>query len=70
MAKIAVGILILREGKAPEWTTEVDNGFDAWIKAYIPWLTSAKIALEEMNSAKYVFSFQYLYVRLSRSWTD
>ncbi|KAJ3476475.1 hypothetical protein NLI96_g11133 [Meripilus lineatus] len=59
MAKIAVGILILREGKAPEWTTEVDNGFDAWIKAYIPWLTSAKIALEEMNSANNHGSFYF-----------
>ena len=54
MAKIAVGILILREGKAPEWTIEVDNGFDSWIRAYIPWLTTAKTALEEMNSAKCV----------------
>lgn len=55
MAKIAVGVLVLRQGKAPEWTTDIDNGFNAWIKSYIPWLQTAEIAVEEMNSAKYVY---------------
>ena len=55
MVKIAVGVLVLRQGKAPEWTTDIDNGFNAWIKSYIPWLQTAEIAVEEMNSAKYVY---------------
>ena len=52
MVKIVSGILILRGGKAPEWTSEVDTGFVNWTKEYIPWLTSAPIALEEKAAAK------------------
>ncbi len=52
MAKIVSGVLILRGGKAPGWTSEVDTGFLNWTKEYIPWLTSASIALEEKAATK------------------
>ncbi|KAI1792432.1 chondroitin AC/alginate lyase [Ganoderma leucocontextum] len=59
MAKIVSGVLILRGGKAPEWTSEVDTGFVNWTKEYIPWLTSASIALEEKAAANNHGTFYY-----------
>ncbi|KAI0782105.1 chondroitin AC/alginate lyase [Abortiporus biennis] len=59
MAKIASGILILRGGKASNWPSDVDSGFTAWMKSYIPWLTSAKIALEEKASTNNHGSFYF-----------
>lgn len=52
MAKIATGVLILRTGKAPEWTSDIDTQFVAWVKKYITWLTSAGIALKEKAAVK------------------
>ena len=52
MAKVVSGVLILRGGKAPGWTSEVDAGLVNWTKEYIPWLTSAPIALKEKAAAK------------------
>ena len=54
MAKIASGVLVLRQGQAPGWTTDIDNGFHAWIQQYIPWLTTAELAIQEREAAKYV----------------
>ncbi|KAM5536812.1 hypothetical protein V8D89_009530 [Ganoderma adspersum] len=59
MAKIVSGILILRGGKVPEWTSEVDTGFVNWTKEYIPWLTSAPIALEEKAATNNHGTFYY-----------
>ncbi len=66
MAKIAVGVIILRQGKASEWTADIDNGFNAWIKSYIPWLQTAKIAVEEMNSLKCVQNSSTSKISMSR----
>lgn len=52
MAKIVPGVLILREGKAPEWTAEIDAGFVNWTQSYLPWLTTNKIAIQEEESLK------------------
>lgn len=52
MAKIASGVLLLRQGKAPEWTSDIDTAFNEWIKSYIQWLTTADIAIQERKSAK------------------
>lgn len=65
MVKILSGVLILRNGKATEWTSEVDDGFVSWAKAYIPWLQTNKLAIEERDSTKYVslrYTFIYLYI--------
>ena len=52
MAKIVSGVLLLREGKAAEWTTNIDTGLTNWAISYIQWLTTAAIALEEKKAAK------------------
>lgn len=52
MAKIASGVLLLRDGKASEWTSEIDSGLSAWTKEYIQWLTTADIALQEKAATK------------------
>lgn len=52
MAKIASSILLLRQGKAAEWTSDVDSQFVAWLNKYVTWLTTAKIAIEEKDSLK------------------
>ena len=52
MAKIATGILVLRAGKAAEWTPDIDSQFVAWLNKYVTWLTTAKIAIEEKESTK------------------
>ncbi|KAI0074707.1 chondroitin AC/alginate lyase [Panus rudis PR-1116 ss-1] len=59
MVKILNGVLILRGGKAPEWTSEVDNGLVEWTKEYIPWLQTAKIAIEEKDSLNNHGSFYF-----------
>lgn len=56
MAKIASGVLVLRNGKAQEWTSDVDKGFVAWINNYVGWLHTSPLALKEKNSTKYVLT--------------
>ncbi|KAI0088278.1 chondroitin AC/alginate lyase [Irpex rosettiformis] len=50
MAKIASGILVLRDGKAQEWTSDIDKGFVGWINNYIGWLHTSPLALKEKSS--------------------
>jgi len=50
MTKIVSGILILRNGKAPEWTSDLDSQFVTWVLEYITWLQTADIAIQERNS--------------------
>ncbi len=52
MAKLVSGVLILREGKAAEWTSDIDTQFSAWAANYTTWLTTASIALEEEAAEK------------------
>lgn len=52
MTKVASAVLILREGNATEWTSELDAGFDAWLAEYIKWLTTAQLAVEESKATK------------------
>ena len=52
MAKVVSGVLLLREGKATEWTTTIDTGLTNWAILYIQWLTTTAIALEEKKAAK------------------
>ncbi|KAI0827307.1 chondroitin AC/alginate lyase [Trametes gibbosa] len=47
MTKLVSGVLILREGKAAEWTSDIDAALTNWTNSYIGWLTNAQIALEE-----------------------
>ncbi|RDX42880.1 chondroitin AC/alginate lyase [Lentinus brumalis] len=59
MAKVVSGILVLREGKAPEWTSDIDTALNNWTKEYISWLTSASIALEEKAATNNHGTFYY-----------
>ena len=52
MTKIVSSVLLLREGKAAEWTTAVDTGLTTWATSYIQWLTTTTIALEEKKATK------------------
>ena len=54
MAKIASGVLLLRHANASGWAPEVDQGFQAWIKQYIVWLTTNSLGLGEKAATKYV----------------
>ncbi|KAI0634347.1 chondroitin AC/alginate lyase [Trametes polyzona] len=59
MSKLVSGVLILREGKASEWTSEIDTQLTNWTKSYIEWLTTAKIALEEQAADNNHGTFYY-----------
>ena len=52
MAKVVSAVLVLRDGKAGEWTADLDDALNAWTTSYIGWLTTADIALEEKAAAK------------------
>ncbi len=56
MTKIANAVLILRGGKAPEWTEALDVGLVNWTTTYIGWLTHDTLALQEAASSKCVAS--------------
>lgn len=56
MAKIVSGIIILRKGQCPDWTTELDNQMNAWTRDYIGWLEYTPIALEEGEAPKFVIA--------------
>ncbi|KAI0752836.1 chondroitin AC/alginate lyase, partial [Daedaleopsis nitida] len=51
MAKVVSGVLLLREGKAPQWTSDIDTALNNWTNEYINWLSTADIALEEKAAA-------------------
>ncbi|KAJ6552268.1 chondroitin AC/alginate lyase [Mycena vulgaris] len=40
-AKIASGILILRNHSSPDWTADIDSQMAAWCKKYIDWLQTS-----------------------------
>ena len=52
MSKVVSGVLILREGRAAEWTSDIDLALTSWTQEYITWLMSASIALEEKAATK------------------
>ncbi|TBU38981.1 chondroitin AC/alginate lyase [Dichomitus squalens] len=59
MAKVVSGVLLLREGKAAEWTSDIDAGLTNWTTSYIQWLTGAGIALEEKAAPNNHGTFYY-----------
>jgi hypothetical protein len=52
MAKITSAILILRNGKSPDWTCELDDQMMDWTTNYIDWIMSSPIAYEEWTADK------------------
>jgi hypothetical protein len=51
-AKIASGILILRERKNSDWTTDIDNQMMEWVKKYIEWLETSPSGKQAASSDK------------------
>lgn len=56
MAKIATGIMILREGKSTAWTSDLDTQMTNWTNSYIQWVENAPLALAEKATVKYAAS--------------
>lgn len=52
MVKVVSGILILKKGSCPDWTTDIDTGFANWTTSYVSWLETASIALQEAAATK------------------
>jgi hypothetical protein len=52
MSKLVSGVLLLRQGQAPEWTSTLNDGLNTWVKQYIVWLTTNSLALEEKAAPK------------------
>jgi hypothetical protein len=52
MAKVASGVLILRGGKSPDWTTDFDTQMNNWTTQYTSWLQTSPIALKEGVATK------------------
>lgn len=50
MAKIASGVILLRDGSSNEWDKDTDTHFQDWVRNYTSWLTTDEIALEEKGS--------------------
>jgi len=50
MAKITSAILILRNGKSPDWTCKLDDQMMNWTTSYIDWIMSSPIAYEESTA--------------------
>jgi len=66
-AKIASGILILRESKNTDWTSDLDNQFIAWVNKYISWLDTAPTAQQAAhatNNHGTIFVNQYAALKL------
>jgi hypothetical protein len=59
MTKIVSGLLILRKGNSPDWTTDLDNQMITWSKSYIQWLETSPIALGEANADNNHGTFYY-----------
>lgn len=59
MAKIASGILVLRQGQATSWTSDIDTSFQTWLKEYIVWMTTNTLAIQEKEATKCVLDMPH-----------
>jgi len=59
MVKIVNAVLVLRMGKAPEWTDAIDSGLVNWTKSYLNWLTTDQLALAEAAATNNHGSYYY-----------
>lgn len=50
MAKVASGIILLRDGGSNEWDQQTDAHFQDWCRNYTEWLTTEQQALDEKAS--------------------
>lgn len=59
MSKLVSGVLMMRNGSAPAWTTDIDSGLNSWVTQYIQWLTTADLALQEKAATNNHGSFYF-----------
>ncbi|CAE6450933.1 unnamed protein product [Rhizoctonia solani] len=59
MSKLVSGVLMLRNGSASAWTSDLDSGLRTWVTGYIGWLTTNDLALQEKASTNNHGSFYY-----------
>ena len=52
MTMITSGILMLRNGKNADWTTELDTQMNNWTSSYINWLKTNTLAILEETATK------------------
>lgn len=52
MAKLTSAILILRNGKSPAWTNDLDCQMVNWTQSYLGWVNTSPLAYEEEISTK------------------
>lgn len=57
MAKLTSAILILRNGKSPDWTDQLNSQMNNWTTHYIGWLTTSPIAYLEWTATKCVIGW-------------
>ncbi|KDQ49492.1 hypothetical protein JAAARDRAFT_165561 [Jaapia argillacea MUCL 33604] len=50
MVKVVNAVLILRDGKSSDWTTQLDTAFVTWGNKYIPWLETNVLAIAEEDA--------------------
>ncbi|KAI0320973.1 chondroitin AC/alginate lyase [Amylostereum chailletii] len=59
MAKVATGILALREGGSSAWTSDLNSQMITWSNEYMAWLETSPIALQEGAAANNHGTFYY-----------
>ncbi|KAG9086917.1 hypothetical protein FS749_003284 [Ceratobasidium sp. UAMH 11750] len=59
MTKIVSGVLMMRNGSAPAWTSDLDAGLNAWVTKYLVWVTTAELSLQEKAATNNHGSFWY-----------
>lgn len=52
MAMITSGLLILRNAKSPDWTSDLDTKMNNWTTQYIQWLQTSSLAFGEQTATK------------------
>ncbi|KAF8058672.1 chondroitin AC/alginate lyase [Lyophyllum atratum] len=59
LVKVVTAIMILRKKKCADWTTEMDDGMNAWTRQYITWLETMPVALAEGHAPNNHGTFYY-----------
>lgn len=65
MAKVATGIMILREGKSILWTSDIDSQMKNWTNTYMQWVETSSLALAEKATDKRVHLPAYRVIKLN-----
>lgn len=59
MAKVTTGILVLRQGSSPHWTSDLDAKMVNWTTTYVHWMQTSQIAYGEFTALNNHGTFFY-----------